>query len=56
MILTYHDDSAVLDGLHGFTHDTDNGTTPGVAFDPLADARSHAAIRAFLDELAAGTD
>jgi dienelactone hydrolase len=38
--------------LHGFTHDTDNGTTPGVAFDPLTDARSHAAIRAFLDELA----
>jgi dienelactone hydrolase len=34
---------------HGFTHDTDAGNTPGVAFDPVADARSHAQIRAFLD-------
>jgi dienelactone hydrolase len=37
--------------LHGFTHDTDDGTTAGVAFDPLADARSHAQIRAFIEEL-----
>jgi dienelactone hydrolase len=36
---------------HGFTHDTDTGRTPGVAYDPVADARSHAQIRAFLAEL-----
>jgi dienelactone hydrolase len=36
---------------HGFTHDTDSGSTPGVAYDPVADARSHAQIRAFLAEL-----
>jgi dienelactone hydrolase len=36
---------------HGFTHrDAVPGTTPGVAYDRLADERSFAAARAFLAE------
>jgi dienelactone hydrolase len=36
---------------HGFTHrHAVPGTTPGVAYDRLADERSFAAIRAFLAE------
>src|SRR5258708_17439475 len=38
--------------LHGFTHSgAAPGATPGVAYDPLADARSFAATRAFLTEI-----
>jgi dienelactone hydrolase len=37
--------------VHGFTHDTDTGQTPGVAYDATADARSRAAIRHFLADL-----
>lgn len=38
--------------LHGFTHSrAAPGATPGVAYDPLADARSFAAARAFLTEV-----
>jgi len=38
--------------LHGFTHARAvPGATPGVAYDPLADARSFAATRAFLAEV-----
>jgi dienelactone hydrolase len=36
--------------MHGFTHRTATGQTPGVLYDALADARSSAAIQAFLDE------
>lgn len=36
--------------LHGFTHETPS-TTPGVAYDAQADARSSAHIRAFLSDL-----
>jgi dienelactone hydrolase len=37
--------------VHGFTHrHATPGPTPGVAYDPLADARSFAATRAFLAE------
>lgn len=34
--------------VHGFTHQDAAGTTPGVAYDPLADERSFAAARTFL--------
>ena len=34
---------------HGFTHAHDDGSTPGVAFDPEADRRAYAAICDFLD-------
>ncbi|MCD2191878.1 alpha/beta fold hydrolase [Actinomycetospora endophytica] len=37
---------------HGFTHAHDDGGTPGVAFDPVADRRAHAIICDFLDETA----
>lgn len=36
--------------LHGFTHETPS-STPGVAYNAVADARSSAAIRAFLAEV-----
>jgi len=37
--------------VHGFTHaDAAPGAMPGVAYDPLADARSFAAARSFLAE------
>jgi dienelactone hydrolase len=37
--------------MHGFTHEhAKPGATPGVAYDPIADARSFAATRAFLAE------
>ena len=35
---------------HGFTH-RHPSTAPGVAFDPVADARSASALRLFLAEL-----
>ena len=37
--------------MHGFTHETATGQTPGVLYDARSDARSAAAIRAFLEEL-----
>jgi dienelactone hydrolase len=37
--------------MHGFTHETATGQQPGVAYHALSDARSSAAIRAFLGEL-----
>lgn len=37
---------------HGFTHDTDTGQTPGVAYDPVADARSGRDVQNFLADLA----
>ena len=36
--------------MHGFTHKHATGQTPGVLYDPLADARSAAAIQTFLAE------
>jgi dienelactone hydrolase len=36
--------------MHGFTHDV-GAQGPGVAYDAAADARSFAAIRAFLSEV-----
>lgn len=36
--------------MHGFTHETARGQQPGVRYDAAADARSSAAIRAFLDD------
>jgi dienelactone hydrolase len=36
--------------MHGFTHHDATGQTPGVLYDPIADARSSAAISAFLRE------
>jgi dienelactone hydrolase len=36
--------------VHGFTHETATGSTPGVAYHALTDARSSAAIRTFLAE------
>lgn len=35
--------------MHGFTHEDATGQTPGVVYDARADARSSAAIRAFID-------
>ena len=37
--------------MHGFTHETATGQTPGVLYDARSDARSAAAIRAFLEEM-----
>ena len=37
--------------MHGFTHETATGQTPGVLYHAPSDARSSAAIRAFLEEL-----
>jgi dienelactone hydrolase len=37
--------------MHGFTHETASGQQPGVAYHALADARSSAAIAAFLGEI-----
>lgn len=37
--------------MHGFTHENALGQTPGVRYDTRADARSSAAIQAFLDEV-----
>ena len=37
--------------MHGFTHETATGQTPGVAYDARSDARSSTAIRAFFDEI-----
>lgn len=36
--------------MHGFTHEAASGQQPGVRYDATADARSSAAIRAFLDD------
>jgi dienelactone hydrolase len=36
--------------MHGFTHETAAGQQPGVAYHALTDARSSAAIQAFLEE------
>jgi dienelactone hydrolase len=42
--------------MHGFTHrHAAPGATPGVAYDPRADARSFAATRAFLTEVFTGS-
>jgi dienelactone hydrolase len=37
--------------MHGFTHETATGQTPGVLYDAVADARSSNAIQRFLEEL-----
>jgi dienelactone hydrolase len=38
--------------LHGFTHShAQPGATPGVAYNPLADARSFTATRTFVAEI-----
>jgi dienelactone hydrolase len=38
--------------LHGFTHaDAASATVPGVAYHPLADTRSFAAVRGFLADV-----
>ena len=37
--------------MHGFTHENATGQQPGVAYHAPSDARSAAAIRAFLQEL-----
>ena len=37
--------------MHGFTHEAATGQTPGVMYHAPSDARSSAAIRAFLEEL-----
>jgi dienelactone hydrolase len=37
--------------MHGFTHETATGQTPGVLYHALSDARSEAAIRRFFVEL-----
>jgi dienelactone hydrolase len=37
--------------MHGFTHGTAAGQTPGVQYHAASDARSSVAIRTFLDEL-----
>jgi dienelactone hydrolase len=37
--------------MHGFTHETASGQTPGVLYDARSDARSSAAIQKFLAEL-----
>jgi dienelactone hydrolase len=37
--------------MHGFTHETATGQTPGVAYHALSDARSSTAIQAFFDEI-----
>ena len=37
--------------MHGFTHETANGQTPGVVHDAVSDRRSSIAIRAFFDEI-----
>ena len=37
--------------MHGFTHETATGQTPGVQYHAASDARSSVAIRTFLDEL-----
>jgi dienelactone hydrolase len=34
--------------MHGFTHRQAPGSIPGVAYDPVADARSFSATEAFL--------
>jgi dienelactone hydrolase len=36
--------------MHGFTHDADGPSPPGVAYHAAADARSSAALKYFLDE------
>ena len=41
--------------MHGFTHETATGQTPGVLYHAPSDARSSAAIRSFLEELWAGS-
>ena len=37
--------------MHGFTHETATGQTPGVQYHAPSDARSSLAIKAFLDEI-----
>jgi hypothetical protein len=37
--------------MHGFTHEDAAGQIPGVRYDADADARSFAAVRAFLDRM-----
>ena len=37
--------------MHGFTHESATGQTPGVLYDERSDARSSRAIRSFLVEL-----
>jgi dienelactone hydrolase len=37
--------------MHGFTHETATGQTPGVMYHAASDARSSAAIQRFLDDL-----
>ena len=37
--------------MHGFTHKDARGQMPGVRYDARADARSSAAIEAFLEEV-----
>jgi dienelactone hydrolase len=37
--------------MHGFTHETATGQTPGVMYHAPSDARSSAAIKRFLDDL-----
>ena len=40
--------------MHGFTHETATGQTPGVAYHALSDARSSTAIQAFFEEIFQG--
>jgi dienelactone hydrolase len=37
--------------MHGFTHETATGQTPGVMYHAASDARSSATIQRFLDDL-----
>ena len=37
--------------MHGFTHETATGQTPGVLYHAPSDVRSSAAIQRFLDDL-----
>ena len=37
--------------MHGFTHETETGQQPGVAYHALSDARSSRAIQTFFDEI-----
>ena len=37
--------------VHGFTHEDADGRVPGVAYHPLADARSSAAMESFFEEI-----
>jgi dienelactone hydrolase len=42
--------------MHGFTHETATGQTPGVMYHAPTDARSSAAIHRFLDDLFSATN